>query len=193
MSASTSNWSTRWRQAKGWPGWLALALVVVGLLAVGINQSSGPTTPEERVEAISKRLACPICDGESVFESRNNASVAIRTEIAAQVESGVRSDEEIITFIEQRYGSRVLLVPRATGLDALVWALPVAAFVCATAGLAFAFRRWKRAGDTVPTDEDRVLVAAALRNEHAAQSDAADPPAGSDSGSTPESGDDDRS
>ena len=171
MSAPSHDWSTRWRQAKRWPGWLALALVVVGLLAVGINQDSGPTTPEERVEAISKRLACPICDGESVFESRNNASVAIRTEIAAQVESGVRSDEEIITFIEQRYGSRVLLVPRATGLDALVWALPVAAFVCATAGLAVAFRRWKRAGDTVPTEEDRVLVAAALRDEHAAHPD----------------------
>jgi cytochrome c-type biogenesis protein CcmH len=165
VSSPTSSWSTRWRHAKRWPGWLALAVVAVVLLAVGANQDNTPTTREERIEAISKRLACPICDGESVFESRNNASVAIRNEIAAQVDGGVRSDEEIITFIEQRYGSRVLLVPRATGLDALVWALPVAAFVCATAGLTVAFRRWKRAGDTVPTDEDRVLVATALRDE----------------------------
>jgi cytochrome c-type biogenesis protein CcmH len=141
-------------------------MAVIALLAIGINQDSGPSTPEERVEAISKRLACPICDGESVFESRNNASVAIRTEIAAQVNSGVRTDEEIISFIEQRYGSRVLLVPRATGVDALVWMLPVVAFVCATAGLAVAFRRWKQAADTVPSEEDRILVADALRHEH---------------------------
>jgi cytochrome c-type biogenesis protein CcmH/NrfF len=56
-------------------------------------------------------------------------------------------------------------VPRASGLDALVWALPVAVFVCATAGLAVAFRRWRRAADTVPTDADRALVDAALQSD----------------------------
>ena len=166
MSAPSPTFSTRWRGAKRWPGWLAIGLVVVALLAVGVNQNSAPDTPQERIEDISKRLACPTCDGESVFESRANASVAIRAEIASQVADGQRSDEEIITFIEQRYGGRVLLVPKATGLDALVWVLPVVALVCATAGLAVAFRRWKRAADTIPTDEDRVLVAAALRDEH---------------------------
>jgi cytochrome c-type biogenesis protein CcmH len=53
----------------------------VALLAVGATRDGGPSTPEERVEAISRRLACPICDGESVFESRNNASASIRQEI----------------------------------------------------------------------------------------------------------------
>jgi cytochrome c-type biogenesis protein CcmH len=142
-----------------------LGVVVVGLLAVGATRESGPSTPEERVEAISRRLACPICDGESVFESRNNASAAIRAEIQSQVTAGLRSDEEIISFIEQRYTASVLLVPRATGLDAVVWALPVAAFVCAVAGLVVAFRRWKRAADTVPTDADRRLVDEALRRD----------------------------
>ena len=56
----------------------------------------------------------------------------------------------------------MLLVPRATGIDALVWALPAAALVCAIVGLAVAFRRWKAAADTIPDDEDRRLVAAAL-------------------------------
>jgi hypothetical protein len=44
----------------------------------------------------------------------------------------------------------------------LVWALPAAAFVCAVVGLGVAFRRWKAAADTIPDDEDRRLVAAAL-------------------------------
>ena len=101
-----------------------------------------PRTPQERVEDISRRLACPICDGESVFESRNADSQAIRIEIARQVDTGTVSDDQIINFIEQRFGSKVLLVPRATGIDALVWALPVAALVCAVVGL----------GVRVPTD-----------------------------------------
>jgi cytochrome c-type biogenesis protein CcmH len=140
-----------------------LGIVVVALLAVGATRAGGAESPEERVEEISRRLACPICDGESVFESRNPSSASIRQEIKAQVSEGLRTDDEIISFIEQRYTARVLLVPRATGLDAVVWALPVAAFVCAVAGLTFAFRRWKRAADTVPSEDDRVLVDAALR------------------------------
>ena len=144
---------------KRWPSWVLLVLVVGGLLAVGAARDAGPRSPKERVEDISRRLACPICDGESVFESRNADSQAIRIEIARQVDTGTVSDDQIINFIEQRFGSKVLLVPRATGIDALVWALPVAALVCAVVGLGVAFRRWKAAADTIPDDADRRLVA----------------------------------
>jgi cytochrome c-type biogenesis protein CcmH len=152
---------------KRWPGWLLLGLVVVGLLAVGATADSGPRTPEERVEEISKRIACPVCDGESVFDSRNNASAAIRTEITRQVAANTLTDEEIVTLIEQNYGGQVLLVPRATGLDALVWVLPVFVAVCAVVGLILTFRRWKRESAEVgePDDEDRALVAEALARE----------------------------
>ena len=150
---------------KRWPSWVLLVLVVAGLLAVGTTRDSGPRSPKERVEDISKRLACPICDGETVFESRNADSEAIRVEIARQVDTGTVSDDQIINFIAQRFGSKVLLVPRATGIDALVWALPAAAFVCAVVGLGVAFRRWKSAADTIPDDADRQLVADALAEE----------------------------
>ncbi|MBK5332045.1 MAG: cytochrome c-type biogenesis protein CcmH [Ilumatobacteraceae bacterium] len=153
------------RSLKGWPGWVLLVLVVGGLLAVGASRDAGARTPKERVEDISRRLACPICDGESVFESRNADSQAIRIEIARQVDTGTVSDDQIINFIEQRFGSKVLLVPRATGIDALVWALPVAALVCAVVGLGVAFRRWKTEADTIPDDADRRLVAAALASD----------------------------
>ena len=151
------------KKVKGWIGWTLLAGVVVALLAVGATADSAPRTPEERVEEISKRLACPVCDGESVFDSRNNASAAIRTEITRQVAANVLTDDEIITYIEQNFGGQVLLVPRATGLDALVWVLPVFVLVCAVAGLIVTFRRWKQESAVgVPDDEDRALVEAAL-------------------------------
>jgi cytochrome c-type biogenesis protein CcmH len=152
-----------WKQVKRWPGWVLLAVVAVGLLAFGATRDNGPRTSEERVEEISKQLACPICDGESVFESRNTASVAIRVQIKEDVIAGTMSDDDIITKVAQVYGARVLLVPQGSGVDALVWALPVLAFVCASAGLVVVFRRWKRAADTVPTAQDRALVDEALR------------------------------
>jgi len=110
-----------WKRAiKRWPGWLALGIVAAVLLVVGTSQSSGPRTPDERLEYVSSRLKCPICDGESVFESRNSDSEAIRAEIRSQISQGQLSDDQIITFMTDRYGEQLLLVPKASGIDALV-------------------------------------------------------------------------
>lgn len=150
---------------KRWPSWVVLVLAVVGLLAYGSTKDSGARTPEERVEEISKRLACPICDGESVYESQNPASSAIRASIRSQVAAGNASDDEIVAAIVEAFGAETQLVPKATGFEALVWVLPAAALVCAGVGLFVAFRRWKAAADTVPDDDDRALVAAALADD----------------------------
>jgi len=151
-------------RVKRWPGWLLLIFVIAGFLAVGATRSTGPESQDDRVDAIARRVACPICDGESVFESQNNASQAIRNQVQQLVADNDLSDAEIIAFIETRYGAQVLLVPKASGFDALVWVLPAVAFVCGVAALVVVFRRWKReAGDVrEPTDDDRMLVEAAL-------------------------------
>jgi cytochrome c-type biogenesis protein CcmH len=165
------------RAVKRWPAWVALVLVVAAFLAVGATRANGPSTPEERAEQLEKRVACPTCSGESVYESRATASEYIRGRIRTLVDEGRASDDEIIGEIERSYGGRVLLVPKASGFDALVWALPVAALVCAFAGLAVTFRRWRReaAADTDPTADDRELVAAALASEDAAPAAEHDP------------------
>jgi cytochrome c-type biogenesis protein CcmH len=152
---------------KRWPAWVLLVFVVVAFLAVGATRDDGPSTPQERSDAIAQRVACPVCDGESVFESRNTASVNIRNRITELVNGGQASDDEIVADIEASFGGRILLVPKATGFDALVWALPVAALICAVAALAVTFRRWRRdaAASSDPTVEDRAMVAAALADE----------------------------
>lgn len=155
-------------------GWIVLAFVVVGLLAVGATRDTGPRTPDDRVEAISKRIACPICQGESVFESRNPTSDGLRRAIRTDVDAGVLSDEEIIDRITSARGGRELLVPTTSGIEALAWALPATAFVIAVVGLAIAFRRWqdnsRRLGRA--TDADYQLVADALAGERARDGEA---------------------
>ena len=153
------------RRLKGWPGWVVLAFVVVGFLAVGTTRDTGPRTPDERIEAISKRLACPVCQGESVYESRNPASNQIREAIRQGVDEGGLTDEQIIQRIASAYDGEELLVPTASGVDALAWALPATAFVLGATGLVLAFRRWRRAaemlGDATPADYELVAVAMA--------------------------------
>ena len=159
-----SGWN---RRLKRWPTWVALLFVLVALLVIGSARSTGPQTPEDRVDAITQRLACPICDGESVFESQNNASRSIRNEVTVLVRANDLNDDEIVAFVENRYGADVLLVPKASGFDALVWVLPAVGFVVGVAALAVAFRRWKLAADETAeaTEADRALVDAALREE----------------------------
>jgi cytochrome c-type biogenesis protein CcmH len=155
------------RKVKGWAGWIAMSVVLAVALTIGATRDTGPQTPEDRVDSITQRVACPICDGESVFESQNNASRSIRNEVTELVRANELSDDEVIAFIENRYGADVLLVPKASGFDALIWVLPTIGFVVGVAALVVVFRRWKRDADAVGdvTEEDRELVAAALRDE----------------------------
>lgn len=146
---------------KRWPGWLLMLGVSVALLLVGTLRDQGPRSENDRIDSISRRVACPVCSGESVFESRNAASTNISNKIADLVREGQLSDAEIIASIQRDSAVQLLLVPRRSGFDALAWALPVAAGTVAFVGLGIAFRRWSRREDDVPTDDDRAIVEAA--------------------------------
>lgn len=152
---------------KRWPSWLLMLFCVVALMIVGTQRDSGPATPQDRIESISQRLACPTCDGESVYESRGAASQAIRKEIARQVSAGQLTDSQIVKAIDDSYTADLKLVPSGTGFDSLIWALPIAALVVSIAGLIVVFRRWKLEGSITASDADRELVESALRQASA--------------------------
>ena len=145
--------------------WVVAAVVAVVFLIVGSTRTSGPRTQQDRIDAISKRLACPTCQGESIYVSRAPAAESVRAEIARQVASAQRTDDEIIGYIEDRFGSSVLLVPRSDGLDALIWILPVTLGILGVAGLGFLFVRWRRTQETTessPASRRKVFVVAGL-------------------------------
>ena len=142
--------------------WLGMFLFVGLLLAIGVSRSGSVQTQQDRIDSITSHLACPTCSGESVFVSRAAAAQAIRTEVARQVGAGTRTDDEIVSYIEQRFGGQVLLVPRATGLDSLVWSLPVAALIMSLWFLVRAFSRSRQNKPTAPSAQDEKLVEQAL-------------------------------
>lgn len=158
---------------KRWPSWIVMLFAVVALLAVGVARDRGPQTPEERITALEKRLACPVCQGESVYESRNSASVQIRELIRQGVEEGELSDQEIIDDIVTRYNGEELLVPTTSGVEALAWALPATAFVVGVTGLAIAFRRWQDSARRIgsATEADYALVNDALAEQARAEAE----------------------
>ena len=146
--------------------WALVAVVAVTFLLFGSLRTSDPRTQQDRIDAIAKRLACPTCQGESIYVSRAPAAESLRAEIARQVASAQRTDDEIIAYIENRFGSSVLLVPRSDGLDALIWILPVALGIVGVGGLAFVFVRWRRANrddeEPRPTSRRRIVIVAGI-------------------------------
>jgi cytochrome c-type biogenesis protein CcmH/NrfF len=144
-----------------------MGAIAVVCLAVGVARERGPSTQAERVDAIARTIKCPPCAGESVYESRHPTARAIRTDIARQVRAG-SSDDAVRADLATRFGDDVVLVPSASGVEGLLWVLPVVAAVLAGTGLFVAFRRWRRLEPVRdPTDADRQLVDRALAEETA--------------------------
>lgn len=133
-------------------GWLVLVAAFLVLMLIGSQRDSSPSTPQERVEAVARRLACPTCDGESVAESRGTASQAIRQEISRLVAEGALSDDEIVSAIDDNYAENLRLTPGSSGIEAIVWILPFAVGGVAIVGLAVAFRRWRTSTGVAPTE-----------------------------------------
>jgi cytochrome c-type biogenesis protein CcmH len=119
-----------------------MAMVLAGALWAGTHGHSSQT-PEERAQAIGHTIMCPVCRGQSVAESDSPAANEIRIEIARRVAEGQSSDE-IRDYFARQLGPDLLLRPSSSGVAGLVWVLPVAAFVAAAGGIAFAFVRWRR-------------------------------------------------
>lgn len=141
--------------------WLALIVVLGGLLFIGSRGHERPATLDQRVLAVARDIRCPTCESQSAADSTAPASEAIRAEIRRQLKAG-RSPGQIRSFLVGRFGSDILLKPERSGISGLVWAIPVFVFICALAMMVGTFRRWRASEGASPTDDDRAAVARAL-------------------------------
>lgn len=123
--------------------YVAMAVIAAVALAVGTLDEGSARTVEERVQDVASTIRCPQCRSQSAADSDASTAQAVRAEIAERIDAG-QTDDEIRAYFASAYGDEILLTPPRTGVGALVWVVPVVVFVVGGAGLAFAFRRWKR-------------------------------------------------
>lgn len=140
--------------------WLIIAVVATALLTIATFGGSTTRSDGERVQHLSERFACPVCDGQSVAESNAAVASTIREFIAIEVNAG-STDSEIRDDLIQAYGTAVLMTPPANGAALMVWILPIAVLVFGTAGIFGAARRG-RIKAAQATSEDFALVEEAM-------------------------------
>lgn len=145
--------------------WLAMVPVLIGVFVVGLGDSGGSRTSQERAQNIGESIACPTCAGQSVADSDATAARNIRVFIDERIAEGELSDDEIRAQVNRRFDDSSLLTPERSGVAGLVWALPVVVLIAAVAGLGYAFYRWRGAsGEIRASQADKALVDRALED-----------------------------
>ena len=120
----------------------SLICAVLFLLAAGISLAQEPDF--DRINDIAGQMNCPTCVGVSLADCQTQTCAQWRDQIGDLVEEGY-SNQEVLDFFANRYGTQVLLAPPKSGSTLVLWVLPVIAIVAGAGWLAFYLRRNQQA------------------------------------------------
>ena len=133
---------------------LALALALAGpVLAIDTQRKFEDPVLQARYEAITKELRCLVCQNETIADSNATLAVDLRREVHKMIADG-KSDEEIKSFMLERYGDFVLYKPRMTAKTAILWGGPVLMLLLGVfAAVRFIRKRAEEADIATETDQ----------------------------------------
>jgi cytochrome c-type biogenesis protein CcmH len=96
---------------------------------------------EARTAAIASTLRCPVCQGESIQDSPSELAQQMRAVVRGRLQAG-DTPEEVKAYFVSKYGEWILLEPTMTGLNILLYVIPVLLVVGGLALVAVLVRRW---------------------------------------------------
>jgi len=141
--------------------WVA---AIIPALAVQPDEMLPDPALEARARAISAGLRCLVCQNQSIDESDADLAHDLRVLVRQRLVAG-DTDAQVISFLTARYGQFVLLKPRFSAENALLWGTPV--LILAMGGL-FLFLRGRKSGaqaEAALTPEEQEKLARILAEE----------------------------
>lgn len=124
---------------------LVVAVLAAALAAHAMPAFAQGAVPdsvlEARTTAVAATLRCPVCQGESIQDSPAELAQQMRAVVRDRLRAG-ESPEQIKAYFVSKYGEWVLLEPRMTGLNILLYALPVVLVVGGIALVVVLVRKW---------------------------------------------------
>ncbi len=78
----------------------------------------------DRYETLTHQIKCPVCDGQSIADSQALLAQDLRNYIKKEISLG-KSDAEIKSFLQSRYGDAILLDTPFKAETALLWGVPL--------------------------------------------------------------------
>lgn len=104
---------------------LAVAGFLAGGFAFAIDSSEDFEDPklQARYEKLTEELRCLVCQNQTIADSNAGLAVDLRRETRQMLRDG-KSDDEIRSFMVERYGNFVLYRPPVDSNTILLWAAP---------------------------------------------------------------------
>lgn len=121
---------------------LFLLLLNVSALAVEPGEMLQDPGLEARAREISKHLRCLVCQSEAIDDSNAALARDLRRLVRVRLAAG-DSDEQVMRYLQDRYGDFILLKPPVEGKTLPLWLTPAAVLA---AGLLLARRLVRRRG-----------------------------------------------
>ena len=143
--------------------WLMLATAIWLGPAGAVQPGEALSDPalEARARVLSAELRCMVCQNQSIDLSDAELAHDLRVLVRERLAAG-DSDKEVLDYVVSRYGEFVLLKPRFSLRNALLWGTPVLLLVIGAGVLFFSQGRRKAAAQTLTEEEtaelDRILA-----------------------------------
>lgn len=102
----------------------AVTMVLAVVVVFGLVSPSR----QDRLAALSSRVACPVCNGQSIADSPAQTAREMRS-IAAEKLAAGESEDEIIDFFVAAYGPSVVIDAPPEGRTLPLWIAPVVVLV----------------------------------------------------------------
>ena len=106
---------------------LAMAMLLLSLasaFAVQPDEVLKDPVLERRAREISSGLRCLVCQNQSIDDSDADLARDLRILVRQRLVAG-DTDQQVMDYIVSRYGEFVLLKPRFSPRNALLWGTPV--------------------------------------------------------------------
>lgn len=141
---------------------ILIALSVSSVFARDALPLADDPVTEQRLISISEEMRCLVCQNESLAGSRSDLANDLRREIRTLISEG-KTDDQIRSFMVERYGDFVLYRPPVKPVTWLLWIGP---FVILGIGIAGLLMYLRRRNNSVPnvvlTDADNQKIDALL-------------------------------
>ncbi len=137
---------------------LAALILATPVLAVDPDEILKDPVLEDRARALSAQLRCLVCQNQSIDDSDADLAKDLRVLLRERLVAG-DTDEQVLDFMVERYGSFVLLKPPLDPSTYILWFTP---FLLAT-GAAVAVartlaKRSKGSAQGLSTEEEKELA-----------------------------------
>ena len=101
---------------------------------------------QERFQSLTNELRCMVCQNQTIAESNAGLAVDLKKQVAKQINEG-KTDDQILNFMEERYGEFVLYNPHVSLENSLLWLTPFVVLIIAVLILISALKRQNKSND----------------------------------------------